>query len=142
MPATEIMMSNTQNIANLVGQPCKADGWYGNEGGLHTIAVQVFNFTGRIYLEASLALVPGDSDWFPVSIGQTTPYLQFPINPTLPTGSIETGGDTGTQGVTFKLNAVWLRAKLDRTYLNLPYLDQDLTTLAGLGIVDKITLAR
>ena len=99
MPVTEIMMSNTQNQANLVGLPCKADGWYGNEGGLHTVAIQVFNFTGRVYIEASLAVAPLDTDWFPVTIGQTTAYLQFPSNPMLPTGSIETGGDTGTQGI-------------------------------------------
>jgi len=141
VPSTDIMMSNTQEQVNAVGPAVKADGWYGHEDGLHTVAIQVVNFTGRIYLEASLALEPTESDWFPMKI-RDADFMEFPLNPMQPTGSFDTGGDTGTQGVTFKVNTVWLRAKMDRTYLNQPNLEDDRDLLASFGVVDKITLAR
>ena len=142
MPSTDIMMSSTQNLVNLTGPLVKADGWYGFEEGLHTVSIQVVNFTGRIFIEASLELQPQDSDWFPISLDGVNPYLMFPLNPAQPTGSQPTGGDTITLGYSFKINSLWLRARMDRTYLNNPLLDQDLTLLASYGNVVKITLAR
>lgn len=142
MPDTLIIMSDTQGTANLTGQPFKADGWYGHTEGLHTIVFSVINFTGRIYIEASLALQPGDDDWFPVALTETTDYLQFPQNPQMPTGSQETGGDTISVGKTFRINALWLRARLDRTYLDPALYELDPNDLLLIGRINKITLAR
>jgi len=142
MPDTVVMMSNTQDVANLVGQPCKADGWYGHTEGLHTIVFNVINFTGRIYIDASLVKAPGDDDWFALKLDHHTDYLQFPRNPNIPTGSQETGGDTGSYGYTFRINALWLRARLDRTYLDPALYNLDPDALQALGYINKITLAR
>lgn len=142
MPDTVIMMSNTQDVANLTGQAVKADGWYGHSEGLHTVVFNVINFTGRIYLEASLALDPTDQDWFPIQLGETTDFLEFPRNPLIPTGNYETGGDTGSWGKTFRINALWLRARLDRSYLSPLLLELDPDALSMLGYINKITLAR
>jgi len=142
MPKTVLMMGNTQEKANLIGEPCKADGWFGHKRGLHTVVVQVVNFTGRIYLEASLELNPTESDWFTIPLSDSTDYLQFPINPLKPTGTYDSGGDTAAIGVSFKVNALWLRARLDRTYISDILYDQDRRALSMLGNVVKITLAR
>lgn len=137
-----MMMGNTQQHANLTGEPCKADGWYGFVDGLHTVVVQVVNFVGRIHIEASLVLEPTEDDWFPIQLTQDTSWLQFPLDPTLPNGDYESGGDTRTVGITFKINALWLRARLDRTYLSPILYDNDPNALKLIGNVKKITLAR
>lgn len=141
MPETTMMMGNTQELANLTGDAIKADGWYGHVRGLHTIVIQVINFTGRIHVEASLELNPTENDWFAVKLDDETSYIQFPLNPMKPTGDYQGGGDTETVGVTFKINALWLRARLDRSYLPNTNL-QDPNILTLLGNVVKITLAR
>jgi len=142
MPNTTTMMDNTQELVNLTGAACKADGWYGIDDGLHTVAIQVVNFTGRIYVEASLALYPSEDDWFAVPLTPSTPYLQFPLNPMKPTGSMETGGDTLSVGKSFKINAIWIRARLDRSYLENVLFAEDPNVLSLYGNVVKITLAR
>jgi hypothetical protein len=141
MPNTVEMMSSSQGFANLTGLHCKADGWYGHRDGLHTVSIQVVNFTGRIHIEGSLALNPSSTDWFPISLG-TTPYIEFPLNPNKPTGSMETGGDTLVVGRTFKVNALWVRARMDRTYLEDVLFENDPSLIAQYGNVVKIILAR
>lgn len=142
MPETVKMMGNSQEIANLTGEACKADGWHGHVRGLHTVVIQVVNFTGRISIEASLELNPTDADWFPIKLSDEANYIQFPINPMKPTGDYDSGGDTSTVGVSFKINALWLRAKLDRTYISDVLYDADYRSLRMLGNVVKIELAR
>jgi len=142
MTNTVLMMGNSQEHANLAGDPVKADGWYGHTDGLHTVVVQVVNFTGRIYIEASLELDPGATDWFPIELTKGQSWIEFPLISQKPTGDYESGGDTKTVGFTFKINALWLRARLDRDYLNTLLYDNDSQALADLGNVKKITLAR
>jgi hypothetical protein len=141
MPDVEVMMANTQEVLNLTGRAIQADGWHGHVNGLHTVVVQVVNFTGRISIEASLELSPSEADWFTVDL-DGRPYLEFPQNKFHPTGAYPTGGDTDTLGVTFKINALWLRARLDRSYLVPRIYSNDRTTVPLLGNVVKITLAR
>lgn len=142
MVNTVTLMGNSQEHAHLTGEACKADGWYGHTDGLHTVVIQVVNFTGRIHLEASLALEPGDNDWFPIYLSDETSWLQFPIDPYAPTGDYQSGGDTRTVGHSFKINALWIRARLDRIYLSEFLYEHNPTILAALGNVVKITLAR
>lgn len=142
MPNTTDMMGSSQEFANLTGPACRADGWYGHRDGLHTVSMQVVNFTGRIYIEASLALEPTDADWFPVFLQLETPYVEFPLNPLKPTGSMETGGDTLVVGRSFKINALWLRARMDRTYLEDILFENDPSILPLYGNVVKVVLAR
>lgn len=141
MPSTAIMLSDTKELVSVTGPAIKADGWYGNTDGLHTVAMQVINFTGRIHIEATIVLDPEEDDWFPIELQGST-YVQFPQNPKIPTGSYESGGDSGTLGFSFRINAVWLRARMDRDYLNDLALAYDQNSLSMLGNVVKVVLAR
>jgi hypothetical protein len=134
-----LMMINTQDNVNETGDPVKAKGYHG-QGALQTVAIQVVNFTGRVYIEATLKTNPTDADWFPIQLTESTPYVQYPVNPFAFTGSIPTNGDTSCTVYSFVINAVYLRARMDRTYLNNPFLYQSLNVLAHYGIVEKITL--
>jgi len=135
------MMGDTQENKNLTGQPIRADGWYGHTDGLHTVVIQTVNFSGHVYIEASLELEPKEGDWFPIKLSQNANYIQFPQNPFKPTGDQDSGGDTGAFGITFKVNALWLRARMDREYLNLTDSFANINILER-GVVSKITLAR
>lgn len=131
----------------MVGQPVKADGWYGATDGLHTVAIYVSNFSGRVYVEATLAMNPTEADWFPICLDKekNTPYIQFPVNPAAPTGATEglvQPGDTGVVGRSFKINAVWIRARMDRTYLDLVAPNPLDSIEAGYGRLQKVVLAR
>jgi hypothetical protein len=47
--------------------PVKGDGYYGSADGLHTVTYTLDpNFIGTVTMQASLATMPGDSDWFNV----------------------------------------------------------------------------
>ena len=78
------------------------------------------NLTGRVYIEASLATNPKESNWFALNLSGVQPYVQYPINPMQPTGGF---GDTGIDSYTFQGQFIWLRIRLDRSYLSLPNLD-------------------
>lgn len=95
---------------NVTGAPVRLSGGAHSVSGLHTVAITANNLQGRVYVEATLAVEPGDSDWFSVA-----PYVEFP-----------TAGATSpkqTVGVTFSGNLTWVRARLDRTYLADPAAD-------------------
>lgn len=141
MPNTMTMMENTQEKINFTGPACKADGWFGIHDGLHTISISVVNFTGRVYVEGSIEINPTEDDWFIIPIGDETSYIQFPINPNKPTGEYASGGDTKTIGVNIKINTLWLRARLDRSYMpDASFQDSD--SLKRIGNINCITLAR
>jgi hypothetical protein len=133
MSASKILLSNTNDKANVVGDPVHADGWYGFSDGLHTVSMHVVNFTGRIKIQASLALEPTEEDWFDITLTETTPYLEFPLNST-PTGLLN--GDTRVVAVSFKANVLWVRAVMDRSYLQVvePY-------NGSFGVINKIILS-
>lgn len=126
-----VMLSNTQGKLSVVGDKIRADGWYGHTDGLHTVAIYLFNFTGRIWFEASISDDPLEEDWFAIP----TEMNSFPRNPLAPTG---TTGDTGTFGMNIIGSYTWLRVRMDRDA-------SDPTTeaqaIAGLlGNVDRVLL--
>lgn len=131
-----VLLPSSQGQINMVGLPEKADGWYGYNDGLHTVAVYVQNFTGRVFIEASISLEPTENDWFPIPLTPTT-YVEYPKNPYDPTG--EMGGDSGVEAFTFKANILWLRARVDRSYMDI---QTDEQSVSMVGIVRKIVLSR
>jgi hypothetical protein len=135
MSTSVILLPHSNDNASMVGDPAQADGWYGFSDGLHTISLQVANFSGRIYIQASLALEPTEDDWFDIQLGSEYSYLQFPVNPSYPTGFLS--GDTTTVALNFYANILWLRAKLDRSYLAItePY-------DGSYGVVKSIMMSR
>ncbi|ASV44735.1 hypothetical protein FDI40_gp290 [Agrobacterium phage Atu_ph07] len=138
MPSVTIL-DDTNDRLNVTGEAFQADGWYGYSDGLHTISIHVQNFSGRVYIEVSLADSPTEEDWVKVNLRHDTKYIQFPLFPSDPTGYM--GGDTRVMGVSFKVNALWIRAVVDRSYL--PNTDEYSGIYDGqYGSVRKIILGR
>lgn len=125
MTASVLLMPFTGDQLNYTSEEVQADGWYGFSDGLHTVSIFTNNFTGRVRIQASLALVPQEGDWFDIWLTPTTPYAEFPLQAhtsndpiILPTPPIT--GDTLNVALNFRANVLWVRAKMERDYLNLP----------------------
>ena len=113
------MMTNTGTKWNVIGEPIRADAYYGYTDGIHTIQVIHQNFVGGFGIQGTLALDPKPEDWFWIELnpsgGTCTPYNIFPQEMLSPTGS--NGGDTGSFASTFIGNFVYLRAVVTRDYI-------------------------
>jgi|TARA_R110000796_G_scaffold164446_1_gene281296 hypothetical protein len=79
----------SDSSAETVSEAVKADGYYGNADGLHTVAYMCSaDFVGTIKIQGSLATGPTSSDWFDVdstSVGDgssvvSTQYINFTGN--------------------------------------------------------------
>ena len=114
-----LMLTNTGTQWNVIGEPVKADSYYGYTDGIHTVQVIYQNFVGGFGLQGTLSLNPAPEDWFWISLnpnGSTgSPYMTFPQCITSPTGS--NGGDTGSFATTFIGNFVFLRAVMTREFM-------------------------
>lgn len=111
------LLDDTQAQINVTGPAVKAAGYYGSTKGVHTAAIYLNDFTGRVYIEATLASDPEENDWFPINLNGNLEYLEYPFIPTDPSGP---HGDNGIDSVTFDGNFVFIRAKIDRSYLTTP----------------------
>lgn len=111
-----VLLPTTGNQLNVVGIAQKGAGYSNFGGATHTVSISVNNFIGRIYIEGSLEAQPGEQDWFAIPLELDIPYIQYPRDPMHSTGFVQ--GDTGTLAWDFVGNYVWVRARLDRTYLN------------------------
>ncbi len=132
MSTVSYTMLNNKNELSYTGDNIRADAFYGNTDGLHTVSVKFDDFVGRVYIEGTLASSPEEADWFPIYLTSGTSYKQYPVNAAAPTGNV---GDTGTDGFTFRLNVIYLRARIDRDYLSASAYD-----LTQHGRIDQILL--
>ena len=117
-----VMLNNTDGTLNITGEPIRADAWYGLTDGLHTVAIYLQNFIGRIYIEATLSNDPKEDEWFPIYLNSDLPYLQYNIDDgetvNVPVGlSDRTQGKSGVVSFTFQGNFLYLRARVDRSYI-------------------------
>jgi hypothetical protein len=135
---TTTIMSSTRGMASTTGTAHQANAWYGFTDGLHTLAIHTDNLVGRVYIEGSLADQPSDADWFPLELTPTS-YVEYPQVPMNPTGT-NLRGDTGVLAFSFRANLMWIRARLDRSYLNDKQYFPD--EIDALGSVEKIILSR
>ncbi len=137
-----LMMSNTNTQWNVIGEPVRADAYYGYTDGLHTVQVVYQNLVGGFGIQATLALDPKPEDWFWIKLNPTgsltAPFLTFPIDPLAPSGA--NGGDTGSMALTFIGNFVFLRAVVTRDYIQPPVLNPQWETWQW-GAVDKVLLS-
>lgn len=84
--------------------PEKGDGYFGSADGLHTVTYTVTpNFCGTLTMQASLATMPAESDWFRVN--DTTVIYNTPVIP----------ATTTTNYFNFTGNFVWVRAVVQRS---------------------------
>lgn len=112
-----LLLDTTSGKINVTGLKQKAAGYNNSIGNSHTVSITLDNFIGRVWIEGSLSADPQEGDWFPIPLGQGVPYLQYPMDPARPTGQT---GDSGTYPYSFTGNYIWVRARVDRTYLNPP----------------------
>ena len=127
------LLPTTGTQLNLTGQRQKGAGYSNFAGASHTVSISCSNFVGRIYIEASLETEPTEADWFPVTVLRNLPYVEFPQDLSHPTGVSQ--GDTSTTAYEFAGNYVWVRARLDRTYLTPVPIDPD-----TVGSVDEVLM--
>lgn len=102
--ANSVIILTNQPELSYTGNKAKGDGYYGFADGLHTVSFHVQQFTGRIYLQATLIEDPTEDDWFYITLEIDQNYIQF-------------DNETAARGVTFTGNFVWIRAIVDRSYL-------------------------
>lgn len=116
-PAAKLLVGDPAQLDQM-GPAVRGAGYYTTaiNGGWHTISVDVTDFTGRIYIEATMASTPQESDWFPVNLTADTEYVQYPFVPGQNRGEGQ-HGDTATDGWTFRGNFTFVRARVDRSYL-------------------------
>jgi hypothetical protein len=135
MSATSVTILTNQSELNYSSDPIKADGYYGQTDGVHTVSVSVVDFQGRIHLEGSLATDPTEDDWFPIYLTSGNSYREYPVT-SVPSGSNNLG-DTTTEAWTFRANILWLRARVDRSAITPTPTTYDINTH---GSVNKILL--
>jgi hypothetical protein len=82
----------------ITGEKFKGAGFYGLGYGLHTVSYQVTDFVGTLKIQASLATLPDETDWFDVS-DSVVENLLDPI--------------TEVRILNFAGNFVWVRAVVD-----------------------------
>lgn len=137
-----IMMTDTSGNWELVGPKVRADSFFGNTDGLHTVSVKYDNFRGGFKLQGTLSLNPSEEDWFDIVLSHyickdESSFLEYPKDPFAPTG--ENGGDTGVDAFTFIGNFTFLRAIMVRRFLGdtPPATPNDIKLY---GTIDKVTL--
>ena len=132
MSSTITMLTDGAALS-FTGDKARGDGYLGYNDGLHTIAIDVQDFKARVYIQGTLSTNPVEADWFDIQLASSTDYIQFPADPNNLLGG-GTNGDTVTKGYTFQGNFVYLRAKVDRSWID-PTPD-----LANVGTLNKIQL--
>lgn len=115
MYKTNYTILTNQEELSYTSDPIRVDFYSGVTQNLHTVSVTVSDFVGRIYIEATLNSNPSENEWFPIYLTSGTAYRQYPINSNSPTG--DNNGDTITEGFTFRANVLYLRARVDRSYV-------------------------
>ena len=88
--------SGDSNLETITGDKIKGDGYYGRSDGLHTVQYTYTDFTGKISIQATLAIEPVDEDWF-----------------TVISKNIEQ--DTKSEIESFTGNYVWIKAVVEYT---------------------------
>lgn len=133
MSKTSYTILTNQTELSFTGDATRTDIFSGMTQNLHTVSISVNNFVGRFYVEGTIALNPTEDDWFPIYLTSGTPYREYPINSVSPTGIND--GDTVTEGFTFRANLLYIRARIDRSYLPETAYDS-----AVHGTIDKVIL--
>jgi len=106
MPSTSetILTQNTHpgdsTITTVTGSAAKGDGYYGRSDGFHTVQYNIAGFIRTMDIQATLAVDPGDADWFTLS------------NTTLTSTDDSSDYYTGSFIYNFTGNYVWIRVVL------------------------------
>lgn len=103
---SETIISNQDHpgdstVETFLSDKYKGDGYYGRSDGFHTVQYNLDGFIGTIYIQATLAVDPVDSDWFKVDSTEHT--------------SVIADGDSGNNAFIYNFtgNYVWVRAVIE-----------------------------
>lgn len=108
------LLPNMSGKVSFEGEPVKAVGYYSTSTNkrLNTLSIHTLSFTGRIYVYGTLKLKPEkESDWAIIPLTDETDYLEYNNY-----GNIYTKRENTY--VNIKGCYTWLKAKMDRDYLN------------------------
>lgn len=108
------IMESTGSDMNRFSDEVKGDSYYGFTDGLHTIQVIYQEFIGRLRIQATLSLEPGDADWFDI-VPENTTGRRFN-----PAGYIQFNADdprSGSEAYTFQGNFTFIRVYMDREHV-------------------------
>lgn len=123
-------------VINMTGEPVRGAGWYGHTTGLHTVAIRVLNFQGRVSVQATIAVDPTETDWFSVLPNEVA-YIQYPQERYLV--QLPATGETSVLGFNFYSNVVWVRALVSRDYML--YWTLTPPQIMQYGVVDYVKLS-
>ena len=129
-----VLLGDTTGQVEATGNPVPADGPWRPVDGMHTLAITVAGFHGRIIVEATLAPEPTDDDWFPIRLTDDPEGALV-----LPEPENAATGSTGTYAFTFRGRFRWLRARMDRNNIIPP---PDPADIDKYGIVQQIVVSR
>lgn len=137
-----LMMTHTGTQWNVIGDPVRADSYYGYTDGMQTVQVVYQNFVGGFGIQATLAMDPTPQDWFWIELNATgdvnSPFTIYPKNDLVPTGN--NGGDTGSEAFTFIGNFTFIRAVVTRGYIQPQPVDLTWANWSY-GQIDKVLLS-
>jgi hypothetical protein len=85
-------------LITVIGNMFKGDGFYSRSDGFHTVQYTVTNFIGTASIQASLATVPTEQDWFTLAVSNHI------------SDATDTNNSDGSHLKNFTGNYVWIRA--------------------------------
>ena len=109
-----VLMSGSGSEMSKFSTEVRGDSYYGYTDGLHTFQVTYEQFVGRLRIQASLIVEPGDNDWFDI-VPQSTTGKAFNT-----AGFVQFNSDDPadkSEAYTFRGNFAWVRAYMDRTHI-------------------------
>lgn len=130
-----LLMNESNAEINYTGTPVKVAGYYRDYNMFHTISIFTDNLNGRIYIEGTLKQYPEEKDWFIIPLEDNKDYIEFKTeNYTSERNYIEKYYNINT-------NAVLMRARLDRNYLNIDTNQNTLNYARKIGHIRRIYVA-
>lgn len=109
-----VLMSGSGSEMSKFSTEVRGDSYYGYTDGLHTFQITYEQFVGRLRIQASLIVEPGDNDWFDI-VPQSTTGKAFNT-----AGFVQFNSDDPadkSEAYTFRGNFAWVRAYMDRTHI-------------------------
>lgn len=109
-----VLMSGSGSEMSKFSTEVRGDSYYGYTDGLHTFQVTYEQFVGRLRIQASLIVEPGENDWFDI-VPQSTTGKAFNT-----AGFVQFNSDDPadkSEAYTFRGNFAWVRAYMDRSHI-------------------------
>ena len=107
-------MADTNKQLNVTSDPLRVDN--GINDGIHTVSIHMINFTGRVYIQATLADDPTEDDWFDIWLHAEAPYAEYPYNKPLDTTYVPTNyfANPGSNGCSHVISLLLSNARASR----------------------------